>query len=536
MAYNNTTKKIIQPIIFALLLVLGIFIGHTLLPKSSSGGSNSLMIYPQANKIEALMNLIEAEYVDTIDKHQMIEDLIPEVLKNLDPHTVYIPAKDLKNVNEELQGSFGGVGVQFNIHKDTVMVVMVISGGPSEKAGLLPGDRIIAVNDSSIAGIGIDNAKVMRLLRGELGTKVTVGIKRRDRSEPISFEITRGTIPVYSVDVSYMINDTIGYIKVSRFAQNTYQEFLTALAKLKAHNCQKVIIDMRGNSGGYLNVANDLCNEFLANHEMIVYTEGKSNPRQELYANGNGTCQNTQVAVLIDEFSASASEIFAGAMQDNDRGIIVGRRSFGKGLVQNQIPLPDGSAIRLTIARYFTPSGRCIQKPYMNGNQDYSMDIMKRFENGEFFEQDSIHFADSLSYTTKKGRTVYGGGGIMPDYFVPRDTSELSNLYYQIRDKGMTYQYALQFTDNHRKEVENFATVKEINTFIEQKDIMSDFVSFLKEKNIKIDRKQWDISKHRINVEIRAFISRNILDNEGFYPVLHELDEILHEAIKQLEE
>ncbi|GAF04422.1 putative CtpA-like serine protease [Saccharicrinis fermentans DSM 9555 = JCM 21142] len=534
MSYKNTKRQIFQPILLALILIVGIFIGYVVLP-GKMGKKNPLVIYPQTNKIEAILNLIEEEYVDTVDTHALQEEMIPEMLKKLDPHTVYIPAKDLKNVNEELSSEFGGIGVQFNIHKDTVMVIAVIPGGPSEKVGILPGDRIVSVNDSSIAGNGIKNAVVLRLLRGEMGTGVKVGVIRRNLKEPIHFDITRGKIPMYSVDVSYMVTDEIGYIKVNRFAANTYSEFLTALAKLKASSSKKLIIDFRGNSGGYLEVAINLCNEFLHNGDMIVYTEGKSNPRQEVHANGKGTCQDTEIAVLVDEFSASASEIFAGAIQDNDRGIVVGRRTFGKGLVQNQIPLLDGSALRLTISRYYTPAGRCIQKPYDNGNEEYYKDIIERFQHGEFFNRDSISVNDSLAYKTKNGRTVYGGGGIMPDYFVPRDTTALTEYYYRVRENGLIYRFALEYTDNNRSIMEQFTKVEEVKRYLNEQPILKAFKSFASKEGVKLNRKQFKISEHLIDTEIKAYIARNIIDNDGFYPILGEVDEVLQNAVQQLE-
>ncbi|WP_066632094.1 S41 family peptidase [Labilibacter marinus] len=534
MSYNNTKKQIFQPILLALILVIGIFIGYVVLP-GKLGNKNPLVIYPQTNKIESILNLIDEEYVDTVDTEKLQEEMIPELLKKLDPHTVYIPAKDLQNVNEELSSGFGGIGVQFNIHKDTVMVVAVVSGGPSEKVGILPGDRIVTVNDSLIAGNGIKNSKVLKLLRGEMGTEVKVGVVRRNLEEPLQFDITRGKIPMYSVDVSYMITDEIGYIKVNRFAANTYSEFLTGLAKLKASSCKKVIIDFRGNSGGYLDVAINLCNEFLQAGDMIVYTEGKSNPRQEVHANGKGTCQDTEVAVLIDEFSASASEIFAGAIQDNDRGIIVGRRSFGKGLVQNQIPLPDGSALRLTISRYYTPAGRCIQKPYENGTEEYYKDIVSRYEHGEFFEQDSIDMNDSLVYKTKEGRTVYGGGGIMPDHFVARDTTQLTNYFMKVQGRGLIYRYALEYTDSNRAKMDKLTKVEDVKDYLNQQNLLSDFVKFATKEGVKLNTKEYKLSKQIIDTEIKAYIARNVIDNEGFYPIIGEIDEVLNDAISRLE-
>ncbi len=535
MSYRNNKRQIFQPLILSIILIAGIYIGYAVLP-GKIGNNKSLVIYPQTNKIDAILNLINEEYVDTVDTKKMQEEMIPELLKKLDPHTVYIPAKDLQNVNEELSSNFGGIGVQFSIQKDTVMVVAVVSGGPSEKVGVLPGDRIVSVNDSIIAGNGIQNSIVLKLLRGEMGTNVNIGVIRRNLKEPLKFEITRGKIPIESVDVSYMVTDEIGYIKVSRFAMNTYAEFLTALAKLKAHSCKKLIVDFRGNSGGYLDVAINLCNEFLHDKDMIVYTEGKANPRQEIHANGKGTCQDTEVAVLIDEFSASASEIFAGAIQDNDRGIIMGRRSFGKGLVQNQIPLPDGSALRLTIARYYTPAGRCIQKPYDNGIEEYYKDIVERYQHGEFFSQDSIDVNDSLQYQTKKGRVVYGGGGIMPDIFVPRDTTNLTNYYYKVRESGLIYRFALEYSDNNRSKIEGLKTVGEIKTYLGNHPVLDQFIKYATKEGVKMNRKEFNISKNIIDVELKAYIARNIMDNEGFYPIIGEIDELLDVAVDKLSE
>ncbi|MCU4155935.1 PDZ domain-containing protein [Carboxylicivirga sp. A043] len=531
---SNTRKQIFMPFLYALLVALGVFIGRNFIKSPGPGSSNPLMIYPQANnKLDGIITLIEDEYVDTIDRLSIEERIIPEILKDLDPHSVYIPAKDLNKVNEELQGNFGGIGVQFSMQNDTVMVIQVIQGGPSEKVGILPGDRIVAVDDSIIAGKNIATNDVMKKLRGEMGTDVKVGVLRRPNKDLIDFNITRGSIPIYSVEVSYMVNETTGYIKVDKFAQNTYQEFLTALAKLKANNCQEVIIDFRGNSGGLLDVAIRLCNEFLPAKDLIVYTEGKAQKRQNVHANGAGTCQDTKVIVLIDEFSASASEIFAGAIQDNDRGLVIGRRSFGKGLVQQQIPLSDGSALRLTVARYHTPSGRFIQKPYDNGNEDYYEDIYKRYEHGEFFNQDSIEFDDELKYTTKNGRTVYGGGGIMPDIFIPRDTSMITDYFYKLRMNGIIYRYALQYTDNHRAKLEAYTNAEALEKYLDKQALLSDFLRFAKDKGVEYSSKEYQTSKQLIEIELKAYIARNMIDNEGFYPILHRVDDIFQKAVEE---
>jgi carboxyl-terminal processing protease len=508
------------------------FIGRITSPSGNGSSGQRLMLAPESGKLQTIINLIDEQYVDSIDATNLVEKIIPKVLENLDPHSVYIPPEDLKAANQELEGNFGGIGVEFSMPDDTVMVVSVVSGGPSEKVGILPGDRIITVNDSVIAGVNFQTNDVVGMLRGDIGTKVNVGIQRRNRKDLIDFEITRGNIPMYSVDVSYMVTDSIGYVKINRFARNTYQELLSALAKLKAHNCSNIIVDLRGNSGGYLDIAISMVNEFLKKGDMIVYTEGVNSPRQDVYANGSGSCKNIDVTVLIDEFSASASEIFAGAMQDNDRGLVVGRRSFGKGLVQQQFSLPAGGALRLTVARYYTPSGRSIQKPYGNGVEDYYHDIINRFEHGEFFEKDSISVNDSLKYKTTGGRTVYGGGGIMPDVFVPRDTTYHTDYYYRLRETGTIYQFALEYADKNRKELSAFENAKTLKLHLDQQPIRQLLIDFAKTKEVKYNNRDFQISKDLIDLETKAYIARNILDNEGFYPIISKQDEVLQKAIE----
>lgn len=529
---KHTSKQIYFPIVLAIVLVFGMWIGRVTMPSATSESGRRLLLYPQSGKLQSIINLIKEQYVDSIDVDKMEEKVIPEVLKNLDPHSVYIPPKDLQAANQELEGKFGGIGVEFSMQNDTVMVISVVSGGPSEKVGILPGDRIITVNDSVIAGVNMPTNDVVSMLRGDIGTKVNVGIKRKNRENLINFEITRGSIPLYSVDVAYMLDDSIGYIKINRFARNTYQELLGALAKLKAHNCSHVIVDLRGNSGGYLDIAISMVNEFLDKGDMIVYTEGVHSPRQEIHANGSGSCKNTDVTVLIDEFSASASEIFAGAMQDNDRGLVVGRRSFGKGLVQQQFPLPDGGALRLTVARYYTPSGRCIQKPYNNGIEDYYKDILYRYEHGEFFNKDSITVNDSLVYKTVGGRIVYGGGGIMPDVFVGRDTSNFSDYYFNLRESGVIYKFALDYADRNRNELSKYETVDELKAYLDKQPIGDMLVEFATKEKVKFNPAQYQVSKKLIINETKAYIARNILDNEGFYPIIREQDEVLNKALE----
>lgn len=535
MSYKNSLRQVVLPLVLAAVLAGGVFIGKTFSSPGDVSPGSRLFIYPQTNKIDAVLRLIEEQYVDTVDKVELTESLIPEILKNLDPHTVYIPAEDVKEANQELEGNFGGIGVQFSIQNDTVMVISVVPGGPSEKVGIIPGDRIIAVNDSVIAGKGIDSDEVVGMLRGELGTKVKVGILRRDRKGLLDFEITRGSIPVTSVEVGYMITDSIGYVKVSRFARNTYQEFLTALARLKAYNCQNLIVDLRGNSGGYLDIAISMINEFLPKGSLIVYTEGKASPRQDVYANGLGSCKDMRLTVLIDEFSASASEIFAGAIQDNDRGLIVGRRSFGKGLVQQPFNLPDGSSIRLTVARYYTPSGRGIQKPYTNGVEDYHRDIIARFQHGEFFERDSIEFDTSLEFYTVNGRKVFGGGGVMPDVFVPRDTSGFSDYYFKIRDRALMYQFALKYSDDNRIQLQRFETVEALEHHLDKENVLARLIKYAADNGIMYDEKGFRQSKNLMGTELKAYIARNILDNMGFYPIIAQVDEILKVAVSEIQ-
>jgi carboxyl-terminal processing protease len=427
--------SIFAPLLFALTLVVGIFIGNIL--KRNSEIKVAGFRANQSNKLGTVLTLIQQDYVDSVNSSEIIESTIPEMLKKLDPHSVYIPASNMQEVTEEMQGNFSGIGVQFSIQDDTVRVVEVISGGPSSKVGILAGDRIVKVNNKNIASIKIENDSVLKLLRGDKGTKVDVGILRAGAKEVIDFEITRGDIPIYSVDVSYMIDDETGFIKINRFAEQTYRDFMDGMKKLTGQGAKKVIIDLRGNTGGYLTSVLRMVDEFLKKGELILYTKGLNQPKKTYNASGRNSFSGIGVYVLIDEFSASASEIFAGAIQDNDKGLLIGRRTFGKGLVQEQINLNDGSALRLTVARYYTPSGRCIQKPYNEGTDKYFQDLYIRMSHGEFQDADSITFKDSLKFKTLKGRTVYGGGGIMPDIFVPVDTLGYSDYLDKLTQRGI---------------------------------------------------------------------------------------------------
>ena len=527
---KNTKFTVYIPLLLALALVTGILIGNKL---NRNTGSNQSFAAARSNKLDAVMELINSSYVDSISTDTLIEKAIPQILKNLDPHTAYIPPKELVGVEEEMRGNFGGIGVQFSIQNDTVIVVDVISGGPSSKVGILPGDRIVTVNDTLLAGKGLKNEKVLSKLRGEKGTKVNVGIKRKGFKDFFGFEITRGDIPIYSVDVSYMIDPTIGYIKVSRFGEQTYQEFMDGMKKLDQLGMKNVIIDLRGNPGGYLTAVIHMLNEFLDKGELIVYTKGHSQPRKTYNADSKGTYRDKGIVVLIDDFSASASEIFAGAIQDNDRGWIIGRRSFGKGLVQEQIPFKDGSALRLTVARYYTPSGRCIQKPYDKGTDEYYKDIMERAVHGEFQKADSIRYKDTVKYRTLDGRVVHGGGGIMPDFFIPADTLGYSKYYSKVTQKGLVYQFALDYADSNRKTLSKLTNISEFEKYFQSKDILQQFVSFASQKGIKASNEDLKTSTKIIDNQAKAYIARNIIGEEGFYPIIKNIDKTLLEAIEK---
>ncbi|MDP2335086.1 MAG: S41 family peptidase [Bacteroidota bacterium] len=527
---KNFKFSVYIPVLLAIALGTGILIGN----KLTRNSGHDFTSMSKATKLDAIVDLIQNSYVDSISTDTLIEKTIPQLLKNLDPHTSYIPAKELVGVEEEMHGNFGGIGVQFSIQNDTVLVVDVISGGPSSKLGIIPGDRIVTVNDTLLAGAGLKNEKVLSKLRGEKGTKVNVGIKRHGFKDLIAFEIIRGDIPIYSVDVSYMIDPTTGYIKVSRFGEKTYEEFMAGLKKLDQLGMKNVIVDLRGNPGGYLNAVIRMVNEFLDKGELIVYTQGNTQPRKTYQADSQGGYREKGIVVLIDDFSASASEIFAGAIQDNDRGWIVGRRSFGKGLVQEQIPFNDGSAMRLTVARYYTPSGRCIQKPYDKGNDEYYKDIMDRAIHGEFQKEDSIKFSGKEKFKTLAGRVVYGGGGIMPDFFIPADTIGYSNYYSKITQKGLVYQFALDYADSNRKLLSKLTSANEFENYFQKTDLLRLFVVFAEKKGVKLNSSDLKISSKIIDNQIKAYIARNIIGEEGFYPIIKNIDKTLIEAIEKM--
>ncbi len=488
----------------------------------------------KSDKIIHLLNIINDEYVDTISTNKIVEAVIPELLKQLDPHSTYIPAVDYEHSTAALHGSFDGIGVQFNIQKDTILILSVIAGGPSEKEGLLAGDRIVTINDSLFAGIGITNFDVMKNLKGKKGTKVKLGIKRAGRKELIYYEIKRDKIPLYSIETAYMVDESVGYIRISRFARTTHQEFVDAVNILKKDGLEKIILDLRGNSGGYLDQAGNIVDEFLDAGKMIVYTEGKSHKRQDYYSTRRGLCKDMGVIVLIDTWSASASEIVAGAIQDNDRGIIIGRRSFGKGLVQNEFELKDNSFVRLTIARYYTPTGRCIQKPYTKNFDDYEHEIYNRLANGELENLDSISFIDSLKFTTPEGRIVYGGGGIMPDIFIPIDTTRYSVFYEKVGDKNLIYKYAINYADKQRAKLKSLLTHTEIINYLNNQNTYSKFVEYANNEGIEATKQEINDGEEIIKIFLYAYIVRNILDDNNFYKIYNQIDNIYLRAVEEI--
>lgn len=532
---KNSKQSIWLPVIIAVSIALGIFVGNHY--RTLSGYRSGNAGYGGGNKIDAILNIINKQYVDTVNMEELIEGTIPKIFSELDPHSVYISAEDVERANEDLEGSFSGIGVSFNMQTDTILVISVIPGGPSEKAGLLPFDRIITINDSVYAGRKVSQEEIMKNLRGAKNSVVKLGVKRGNEPELLTFEVTRGDVPVNSVDVAYEVADGIGYIKVSKFGRTTYNEFITAIAKLKLENCKSFIIDLRSNTGGYMEAAVNMINEFMPEGSLIVYTEGKAFPRSDVYANGTGTCKDAPIVVLTDEISASASEIFAGAIQDNDRGLIIGRRTYGKGLVQSPISLSDGSEIRLTIARYYTPSGRCIQKQYTLGEgEEYDQDIYNRFMHGEFDSADSIKLDDHLKYQTAGGRTVYGGGGIMPDIFIPRDTSGISSYFTSVVNSGVLYLYALEYSDHHRKEFAAYKDYEELHAYLKQQPLLEDFTNFAAKKGIRKRPHLIAISGKLIEKQLQAYIVRNFFDDAGFYPIFLSDDVTLLRAVKVLQE
>ena len=518
-----------MPLVIAVSVIAGIWIGVLYNKHNSSVGEA---------KVSEILSLIKGGYVDEVDVDSLIENTLPNLLSNLDPHSVYIPASELAAVNEDLDGSFSGIGISFTMLTDTVTVNEVIPGGPSEKVGLLPGDRIMLINDSAVAGHNIPNTNIVKMLRGEKGTSVKLGVKRKNSKKLLTFEVTRGDIPVNSVDAAYMISPETGYIKVNKFGRTTSDEFLTGLLNLHNDGAKSFIVDLRGNTGGFMEMAILMANEFLKAKSPIVFTRGRDRmDESHVFSDGTGGFQDAELVVLLDEYSASASEIFAGAMQDNDRALIVGRRSFGKGLVQRQMTLNDSSAVRLTVARYYTPSGRCIQKDYKLGDRsDYDMDIVTRYERGEFYNSDSIKFNPELQFNTLGGRIVYGGGGIMPDVFVPNDTSGITNYYINVMNAGLLQKFAFEYSDKNR---ETLSSAKNLDEFLKRipddDELLQQFVSYATRNGIPARWYYINISRNLIVNNLKALIASDILGRENYYKVINTQDVTVQQALKELQ-
>ena len=535
--------KYLQRYALPVLIVVSIFFagwvfGHRNGRQLTEGQINFLIGSHMNDKLTKVVSYIGSDYIEPISQDSLAELAIPAILEKLDPHSAYLPAREFKQVEEPLQGEFDGIGVVFNMATDTVIILNVIPSGPSQKAGILAGDRIIKVNDSLIAGQKISQTEVMKRLRGPRGTKVDLTLERKDISEPVVITVTRDAIPLNSVEAAMMMTDKVGFIRLSQFARTSFREVKSAVDTLRKQGMTALILDLRGNSGGFLDQAILIANEFLERGKLIVYTEDRHKQRIRQYSDGTGSATDVDIAVLIDESSASSSEILAGALQDNDRGTIIGRRSFGKGLVQSQIPFEDGSALRLTVAKYYTPTGRSIQKPYTAGDEEgYHMDIVNRYNHNEFFSADSIHFADSLKFTTPKGKVVYGGGGIMPDIFIPLDTTNMSKYYLEVSGRNILYRYTIEYADAHRRELNAAKSLKELeHMFNADKDMFNRFVSYAAKSGVKPNYKQIATSRKIMESQLRAYIARNSeFDSSAFYYFICPIDNALLTAIKTLE-
>jgi len=524
------------PLLLGLALAVGL-IGGSYFGGSrleSHGAGSRGMSY---NKLQDILRYIEGEYVDSVDAEELTEEAILALLAELDPHSAYISAEEFSAVNDPLLGSFEGIGVQFNMQQDTILVLHVIAGGPSEKAGLRDGDRILRVDGEEVAGRSLSTLDVMRRLKGDKGTRVEVEVLRRGVGQLIPFTIIRDVIPTYSIDISFMPEEGLGYIRLSRFSMTTAEEFDRALNQLNEQGMDKLILDLRGNSGGYLDAAIALADEFLQDDQLIVYTQGRSRPKRFAYSTQDGDFEDRPLVLLIDEGSASASEILAGAVQDNDRGIIVGRRSFGKGLVQEQLQLPDGSALRLTVARYYTPTGRCIQRPYDGGVEQYERDFLQQIHGMRAGHPDSLDFPDSLRYLTPKGKVVYGGGGIMPDVYVSAETDSLLRFYNQLVNAGVIFQYAFDYTDRNRASLQRFATVNAFNEGFRVDDrLMEEMLQRAYRDGLAEDAEGLAYADSRIRDLMKAYIARNLFSEEGFYPIYLQLDPVYRKALQLLME
>jgi carboxyl-terminal processing protease len=492
----------------------------------------------EIQKMVTAMQIIDLAYVDSVDMEKVVSGAIEKSLRELDPHSAYLSKDEVEKANEPLEGSFEGIGVTFQIYQDTILVISPVPGGPSDKLGILAGDKIVKINDEESTGEDIDNEWVMEHLRGKKGTSVKVSIYRNGKKGLLDYTIVRDKIPLNSIDATFIAAPGIGYIRLNRFSKTSVEEFTKAVADLRAEGMVKLILDLRGNSGGYLNTAIELSDEFLPSGKMIVYTEGLHSPKQDFFSSSTGDFEKGQLVVIIDESSASASEIVAGAIQDWDRGVVIGRRSFGKGLVQRPFNLPDGSVIRLTTARYYTPTGRCIQRPYTNGTEDYYKDFYNRFEHGEFEVADSIHFPDSLKYETPRGRVVYGGGGIMPDVFIPWDSTMFSDYYVELRRKGVVNDFSLKYVDNHRGEMfEKYPDLDSFSKgFVVDEEIINQFKALAEKEGVPFEEKGWEASEELITVQIKALIARTLWDVSAFYEIMSGIDNEFQKAVNLLED
>ncbi len=535
---HNPFRSAVKPILLAMLLGVAILLGTRLSKPSSES-----FFFPSKNqqatglsKLNQLLNFIQESYVDTVNRNSLLENSFNGMLQSLDPHSYYIPPAEYAEATESLEGNFEGIGVEFRIVNDTVTVINTIGGGPSERIGVLAGDRIIEVDDSSIAGVNMTNEKVIKLLKGPRGTSVKVTVLRKQKNETLQFSIKRDRIPIYSIDAAYMATPEIGYIKINKFAKNTYFEFVESADKLRNKGMKKLIIDLRNNGGGIMQSAIQIADEFIDNRKLIVYTRGRKRAKENYYATSKGEYHQLELAVLVNENSASASEILAGAIQDNDRGIIIGRRTFGKGLVQEQIDFPDGSAVRLTVARYYTPSGRSIQKPYQEGVEIYHQEMQERALKGELLSADSIRFPDSLKFYTPKGNTVYGGGGIMPDFFIPIDTIGYTNYLSAIYHNGIFQDFAFAYVDKERAKLAMYKNLQDFKKLFKVNEaLLQHFFNFAKENGIMPSEKESKISRQIIQNRIKAQIARLLWKDEGFYSILNEEDKMIRETIEMLE-
>ncbi len=522
---------------FALVLIAGFLLGmHLRTPKGGTGESRFFSIgFDRYDKVNDVINYVYEAYVDSVSRQFLTEETIRSLLKNLDPHSSYIPASEFRRLTDPLMGSFEGIGIEFNMIKDTVVVIQPIPGGPSEKVGLMPGDRIVTVEDSLIAGVQMSTADVVDMLMGKKGTMVNVSVFRPGLPDLLTFSITRDKIPTYSMDISYMVDEGTGYLKFNKFSATTYHEFVAGTEKLLQEGMQRMILDLRGNTGGFLDAAILMADELLEAGQMIVYTDGRRRSRNYARAQRQGMFETQPLVVLIDEFSASASEIIAGAVQDNDRGIIVGRRSFGKGLVQEQIQLGDGSALRLTVARYYTPTGRSIQNPYDDGDEAYFNEFLQRFHNGEMLNRDSVHFDDSLRFETPAGRVVYGGGGIMPDVYVSRLNANDMSFFNLVSNRGHIYTFAFNHVDRYRNELLAYGDATGfLSNYSISNAVYNEFLQFAEIQGTERPRRISRESEEMIKNHLKAYVGRNLFGAEAFYPVLHKKDRVFFKAMKTI--